>query len=269
MNKILLSLLLCPVVCFAEEVNHAGTTYATGSHLTLQTGVNVTGLIVPSGTPSAGNVAIFSSANSVRNATAQEVFNYSDPSATFLPVWSIIKSPPSWVRGIPGAAFEITGTDPATIDILFSGLDMTGAQFSDLPGLQDALDAKPTIVAKKYQAAKTAADASFLTYTVGSDGDHGFQISAYMDVTVATTIATTVVVGFTDEASGAHSSYILPMTRGNGNWLSGGQVVSTGNHSSAPVSIRCLAGSTITIGVTAGTFTSVTYNLAAIIKQVQ
>lgn len=116
-------------------------------------------------------------------------------------------------------------------------------------------------------AAQVAAVASVATFTVGAS-DGSFEVSANVLVTTATSHAFSVTCAYTDEGNTART---LTMTFG---LVAGGvTTISVANATGAvpymgvPLHIRCKTATTITIATT-GTFTTVTYNVEGIIKQI-
>lgn len=126
----------------------------------------------------------------------------------------------------------------------------------------------PVIVANERVTGQTAAVASIAAITVGS-ADSTYEVSANVLVTTATNHAFTLTCAYTDEGNSART---LTLTFG----LVAGGVATTsiahGNgavpYHGVPVTIRAKAGTAITIASAAGgTYTTVTYNAEAIIKQ--
>lgn len=126
----------------------------------------------------------------------------------------------------------------------------------------------PAIYGSGYFAAQNAAKASVATYTVGaSDGD--FEVSAYVNVTTATLFTFTVTCIYTDEGN-TPRTLVVGFTQ-----LSGATFLTTltnatgaGPYSSPVYTIRCKAGTAITIAsAPGGTYTTVTYDIAGKIKQ--
>lgn len=113
---------------------------------------------------------------------------------------------------------------------------------------------------------QVAAVASVATYTVGV-ADGSFEVSANVNVTAATTAAFGVVVTYTDETN-TPRSLTLPVAQLAGTFIASiTNVTGTGPYEGAVLTIRAKAATAITI-TTAGTFTSVTYNVSGTIKQV-
>lgn len=121
------------------------------------------------------------------------------------------------------------------------------------------------IVASGRAVAKTSAVASVAATTPVADGT--FEVSANVLVTTATTHNFTVTCAYTDEGGTART---LTLTFG---LVAGGvatTAIANGNgavpYHGVPVHLRCKGGTAITVATT-GTFTTVTYNVEAIIKQ--
>ncbi len=116
---------------------------------------------------------------------------------------------------------------------------------------------------------QTAAVASIAAHTVG-DNDATYEVSANVLVTTATTHTFTLTCAYTDEGNSART---LTLTFG----LVAGGVATTSianatgavPYHGVPVTIRCKAGTTVTIASAAGgTYTTVVYNAEATIKKV-
>lgn len=111
--------------------------------------------------------------------------------------------------------------------------------------------------------------AAAATYTVGA-ADGTFEVSGNVLVTVSTTHSFSLDVAYTDESNTART-LILPMQLLAGAFITGGlmtNVTGVGPYGSSVIQIRCKASTAITIRVSNGTFTTVTYNSEGCIKQV-
>jgi len=121
------------------------------------------------------------------------------------------------------------------------------------------------IYAAGRSTAQTAAVASVATYTVGA-ADGSFEVSANVLVTTSTVHSFTATCAYTDEGN---TTRTLTLQFSN---LAGTLLTAIANAAGAvpyegvPLHIRCKAGTTITIATT-GTFTTVTYNVEGVIKQ--
>lgn len=135
-------------------------------------------------------------------------------------------------------------------------------------GVATAGHGVPAIVAYGRVTGQTAAVASIAAFTVGGS-DASFEVSANVLVTTATTHTFTLTCAYTDEGNTART---LTLTFG----LVAGGVATTSitntngavPYHGAPVTIRCKAGTTITIASAAGgTYTTVVYNAEGVIRQ--
>jgi hypothetical protein len=122
------------------------------------------------------------------------------------------------------------------------------------------------VAASGRKVGQIAAVASVAPFTVGAS-DGTFEVSANVLVTVATNHSFTCVAVYTDEG-GTSRALVLPFVLVAGSAIvntianAGGTVPYMG----IPIHIRAKAGTAITVA-TSGTFTTVTYNVEAIIKQ--
>jgi hypothetical protein len=123
----------------------------------------------------------------------------------------------------------------------------------------------PAIYAAGRATAQVAANASVSTYTNGA-ADGSFEVSANVLVTTSTLHTFTVTCAYTDEGN---TSRVVTLSFSN---LAGTFLTSIANAAGAvpyegvPIHIRCKASTAITIA-TVGTFTTVTYNVEGIIRQ--
>lgn len=113
--------------------------------------------------------------------------------------------------------------------------------------------------------AQSAANASISTFTVGA-ADGSFEVSANMNVTASTALATTLTCTYTDESNTARTM-IFPVAQLAGTFITAGAITGTGAWETPTLHIRCKAATAITILTSAGTFTGVTYTAEGIIKQ--
>lgn len=123
----------------------------------------------------------------------------------------------------------------------------------------------PTIYAAGRVTAQTAANASISTFTVGAS-DGSFEVSANMNVTASTALATTLTCTYTDESNTARTM-IFPIQQLSGSFIAAGAITGVGAWETPVIHIRCKASTAITILTSAGTFTSVTYTAEGIIRQ--
>lgn len=124
----------------------------------------------------------------------------------------------------------------------------------------------PAIYGTGRSIAQTAAVASVAAYTVGA-ADGSFWVSANILVTTSTVHSFTATVAYTDEGNTARTvtmqfstlagAFVTAMTNAQG----------TVPYEGVPLHIRCKAATAITIA-TAGTFTTVTYNVEGTISQI-
>jgi hypothetical protein len=126
----------------------------------------------------------------------------------------------------------------------------------------------PSIVANARFTGQTAAKASVATYTVGA-ADGSFEVSCNVLVTTATTHSFGCNVAYTDEGNTARTVYLDFATPSA--YPSGTAAITNGNgaipYAGTVRHIRAKAATTITIN-TVGTFTTVTYNVEGVIKQI-
>lgn len=123
----------------------------------------------------------------------------------------------------------------------------------------------PVIVAYARATAQSAANASIVTYTVGA-ADGTFEVSANVNVTAVTVLATTLTCTYTDE-SNTSRSMILPIQQLAGSLIAAGAITATGPWHAPVIHIRAKAATVITVLTSAGTFTGVTYTAEGLIKQ--
>lgn len=124
----------------------------------------------------------------------------------------------------------------------------------------------PSIYASGRAAAQTAAVASVCTYTVGA-ADGTFEIGANVLVTTATAHNFGIVVTYTDQGN-TPRSLTLPVVQLTGSVIAAiTNVTGAGPYEGVTCTIRCKAATAITI-TTAGTFTTVTYDVDGHIKQI-
>lgn len=113
--------------------------------------------------------------------------------------------------------------------------------------------------------AQTAAVASVAAYTCGAS-DGTFRVSANVNVTTSTAHNFTVQVTYTDETNTAQT-LTLPVIQLAGTIITAiTNVTGAGPYEGVPALIRVKASTAITVK-TAGTFTTVTYNVSGLIEQ--
>lgn len=122
----------------------------------------------------------------------------------------------------------------------------------------------PTIVAAARVTAQTAANASIATFTApASDGT--YRVSGNVLVTTSTTHSFAIQCTYTDEGNTART-LVLPVVPLTGTFVAAGLIAAAGPFETPAMHIRVKASTAITI-LTAGTFTSVTYNADGLIEQ--
>lgn len=121
----------------------------------------------------------------------------------------------------------------------------------------------PAIYGSGRSTAQTAAVASVATYTVGG-ADSSFLVSANANITAFVAGTFNVTVAYTDETNTAQT---LKLNFSSVTGTLGIALAATGPFEGIPAHIRCKASTAITIA-TAGTFTSLTYNVEGTITQI-
>lgn len=154
---------------------------------------------------------------------------------------------------------EINSGTPGTLR------DVALRAFTSLKGITVAGYGVPVIVAASRVTAQSAANTSISTFTVGA-ADGSFEVSANMNVTASTALATTLTCTYTDESNTARTM-VLPIEQLSGSFIAAGAITGTGAWETPVMHIRAKAATAITILTSAGTFTSVTYTAEGIIKQ--
>lgn len=124
----------------------------------------------------------------------------------------------------------------------------------------------PAIYGSGRATAQTAANTSVATYTCGA-ADGSFLVSANVNVTTSGTFSINVQVTYTDETNAAQTE-TLTFTNAGVLLTAISNVQGVGAFEGIPIRLRAKAGTAITVK-TAGTFTSVTYNVEADITQVK
>ncbi len=132
---------------------------------------------------------------------------------------------------------------------------------TDFPGVGTGT---PIIQANANVTAQSAAGTITSYATKAVDGD--FEVSAQVIVTAAASISTTIEVDYTDVNSGAQTM-VLPIYKQAGTPVASATIVATGTYETPVMHIRAKASTTITIKTTTGTFTTVTWQGSAVIKQ--
>jgi hypothetical protein len=148
----------------------------------------------------------------------------------------------------------------------FANIDMTG-KVTKYNNVATAGVGMNSILAVGRLNAQAAAVPSVATYTVGAN-DGSFLVTANVNVTASTAHDFEVQVQYTDETSTVKVMPFVFMTTTPGTTI-WDITDSTGvdAYCAAPLYIRCKANSVITL-LTAGTFTTVTYNVEGAISQI-
>lgn len=161
-------------------------------------------------------------------------------------------------------AIGMTSTPSATLHV--GGTTKLNGKITSYNSVTTAGNGVVAIVANGRSTAQTAAVATVTSYTVGAS-DSTFEVSANVLVTASTTHNFAVTAAYTDESNTARTLsldfQLVAGTIAAAIMDVNGAVPYHGFTST----IRAKAGTTITIA-TSGTFTSVTYNVEGIIKQI-
>ncbi len=169
----------------------------------------------------------------------------------------LITSP--WFRFLSDLADGSAGGDLDTLTVTNNVVSIDGVATAGRFGV-------PVIVAYGRSAGAIAAVASVATYTVDA-ADGSFEVSANVLVTTATVHNFTVTTAYTDEGGTART---LTMTFSPLAGVLGTLNVINGNgtvpYHGAVLHIRAKAATSITVA-TVGIFTTVVYNIDAVIKQ--
>lgn len=120
-------------------------------------------------------------------------------------------------------------------------------------------------VASANATAQSAANASVATFTVGA-ADADFEVGGQVNVTVVTTLATSMFCSYTD-VSNTPRTMILPVQQLTGSFIAAGAITGLGSWESPRMHIRAKAATAITCGTSAGTFTGVTYSASFVITE--
>ena len=173
------------------------------------------------------------------------------------------------------AGFNVDGTTDGTLALRnrsntagTGNLDV-GAKITKYNNTTTAGLGVEVVVAAGRATAQTAANASVSTFTVGA-ADGTFEVSANVLVTTATTHTFTVECAYTDEGNTART-LTLPFTL-----VAGSAIVTSVANANGTVPymgitmhIRAKAATAITIRTqAAGTYTTVTYNVEGLIRQI-
>lgn len=160
-----------------------------------------------------------------------------------------------------GGSFDGTGLFTANVGIKsLSTITAGGLVPSGVLGT-------PVVVATGRVIAVSTQSILISTFSVGA-ADASFEVSANMNVTASTTLATTLTCSYTDESNAARVM-VFPVASLSGSFVAAGAITGAGATvwETPVMHIRAKAGSTILIQNTAGTFSGVTYTAEGIIKQ--
>jgi len=124
----------------------------------------------------------------------------------------------------------------------------------------------PAVYASGRATAQTAAVASVATYTVGAS-DGSFDITANVNVTTSTSHSFNVRVDYTDETNTSRTATLAFFDGGGAIMQTITNATGAGAYPGCSMRIRAKAATAITVK-TAGTFTTVTYNVEGTIVQV-
>lgn len=125
---------------------------------------------------------------------------------------------------------------------------------------------QPAIYGSGRATAQTAANTSVSTYTVGV-ADGSFIVSCNVLVTTSTAHSFTVTCTYTDEGNTSRTVTFNVQQLGGTLVTSITNITGAGPYEGVPLHIRAKASTAITIK-TAGTFTTVTYNVEGVITQI-
>lgn len=168
--------------------------------------------------------------------------------------------------GVGGGTFGGAGTVIAGTASLTGGTIANVTTSGTLEGVTQAGQGLAVIVARGRSAAQTAAVASICTFTVGA-ADASFEVAANLLITASTTFQIFVSATYTDEGNTARTMNLSLIALGGAATTNAGNAAGAVPYASCPQMIRCKAGTVITL-LTSGTFTTVTYNVEGVIKQV-
>lgn len=166
--------------------------------------------------------------------------------------------------GAASFAFGTTTVGDFTATLKFTTLQLAG-KVTLMNAVTSAGYGVPSIYSAGRVLAQTAANPTIATFTVGA-ADGSFEVSANMNPTVVTALATTLTCTYTDESNTARSM-IFPVSQLSGSFIAAGAITGTGAWETPVMHIRAKAATVITILTSAGTFTSVQYTAEGIIKQ--
>lgn len=172
------------------------------------------------------------------------------------------------LAGVGGVAFWNSNTKAGTLTS--TGFALV-PKFTSYNNITTAGQGVPSIYAAASVTAQTTAAASIAAYTTpNAIGD--YEVSANVLVTTATTHNFTTQCTYTDDG-GTARTVTLPLRLVGDTTAITAQVTAANGavpYNGVPLHIRCKATSVITILTqAAGTYTTVTYNAAGVIRQLQ
>jgi hypothetical protein len=155
----------------------------------------------------------------------------------------------------------------ADLSFTVSSLFANAQLITQYNGVNTAGTGVPAIYASARSTGRTAAVASVAAYT-NAAADGSFEVSANVNVTASATNSFTVTCTYTDETNTSRTATFSFVQAGVAAPIQTiTNVTGVGAYAGIPMRIRAKASTTITIATT-GTFTSLTYNVEADIKQV-
>lgn len=233
-------------------------------------------LLTTQGTTNGNLIALFSQNNSGGTSANNEFFMYNASNGTAFGITGVSYSG-TFLSGGPSGqmAYYFTnaslplalGANSAAALVITTG---NALQITHLVSTYDAIATAgwgvPAIYGEGRFTAQNAAKATVATYTVGAS-DGNFIVDANVNVTTSTLHNFTVTVTYFDE-NNTSRTLTMGFTQLSGATLLTAITNATGAgpYESVPYHIRCKAATAITVA-TVGTFTTVTYNVEATIKQ--
>jgi hypothetical protein len=216
---------------------------------------------VPSGTPAISYTGAFPMA---WDHTDKALYVYDGS-------WNAITGGGGGVTSLAGTTNQITAsasTGAVTLSfpsaVTITGLTVTN-KLTSLNGDTLAGNTIPAIVAYGRQTGQTAADASVVTYTAGAS-DESLEVSFDLLATTSTSYSFFCVLTWTDEGNTSRTLDLSSINASASNFETTIQNSSGPQFNGIPIHIRAKSGTTVTIA-TAGTFTTVTYNVEGAIRR--
>lgn len=233
-----------------------GTTYTFGAPST----TGFTALGVPAQT--------YTITGSATTANFASVY-FGIPTLTDASAGTITNGSTVWINGAMAQAGSAVVTNKWSLyvnagNVFFGAAVQTAGLITKYNGIATAGWGVEAIPGYGRSAAAVAAVASVATYTPASDGD--FRVSATVDVTASVTNSFTVTVTYKDD-NNVSQTVTLNFTQNTGTLLQTiTNITGTGDYEGVPIHLRAKGGNAITVATT-GTFTSVTYNVSAVISE--